>query len=131
MKWKVRAPEGVEAVVLASAVYAGHWLTEAREFSSRLARVLATRPIWLFSSGPTGDPSSFAEDAVDVATVLAATGALDHRTFAGRIDKIRLSFGERAIAKALHAVVGDFSDWDAIADWTRSIETTLWTTGKG
>ena len=127
----MRAPEGVEAVVLASAVYAGHWLKEAREFSSRLAPVLATRPIWLFSSGPTGDPSSFAQDAVDVATVLAATGALDHRTLAGRIDKDRLSFGERVIAKALHAAVGDFPGWDAIADWTRSIETTLWTTDKG
>ena len=59
--------------MLASAVYTGHWLKEAREFSSRLAPVLATRPVWLFSSGPTGDPSSFAQDAVDVATALAAT----------------------------------------------------------
>ncbi|WP_407341669.1 flavodoxin domain-containing protein [Pengzhenrongella phosphoraccumulans] len=125
---QVRALDGVEAVVLGSAVYAGHWLKEAREFSTRLGPDLATRPVWLFSSGPIGDPPSPAEESVDVAAALAATGAKDHRTFAGRIDKERLSFGERAIVRALHAAVGDFRDWDAIADWTRSIETKLWTT---
>ncbi len=82
----------------------------------------------MFSSGPIGNPPSPAHDAVDVATALAATGALDHRTFAGRIDKERLWFGERAIVRALHAAVGDFGDWAAIADWTRSIGTTLWST---
>ena len=128
---QVRALDGVEAVVLGSAVYAGHRLKEAPELSSRLAPALATRPVWLFSSGPIGDPPSLAEDAVDVATALAATGALDHRTFAGRIDKDRLAFGEHAIVKAPYAAVGDFRDWDAIADWIRSIETMRWTTGKG
>jgi menaquinone-dependent protoporphyrinogen oxidase len=121
----VRALDGVEAVVLGSAVYAGHWLKEAREFSMRLAPDLATRPVWLFSSGPIGNPASPAEDSVDAAVALETTGAREHRTFAGRIDKDRLSFGERAIVRALHAAVGDFRDWDEIARWTRSIEAGL------
>jgi len=121
----VRALDGVEVVVLGSAVYAGHWLKEAREFSTRLAPDLATRPVWLFSSGPIGNPATPAEESVDAAVALEATGAREHRTFAGRIDKEKLSFGERAIVRALHAAVGDFRDWDEIAEWTRSIEASL------
>ena len=60
----VLAPEQVDtvndydAVVLGSAVYAGHWLKPARELVDRTGDVLAARPVWLFSSGPVGDPPS-------------------------------------------------------------------------
>ncbi|RYV52925.1 flavodoxin domain-containing protein [Pengzhenrongella frigida] len=117
--------EGVDVVVLGSAVYAGHWLKEARDFTARLAPELAVRPVWLFSSGPIGDPLTPAEDAIDAAHALEVTGARDHRTFAGRIDKEKLSFGERALVRALRAAVGDFRDWDEIAAWSRSIEINL------
>ena len=46
-----------ESFVLGSAVYAGHWLEQARRFVEAHEDELADRPTWLFSSGPIGDPS--------------------------------------------------------------------------
>jgi menaquinone-dependent protoporphyrinogen oxidase len=66
---------GFDTVVLGSAVYMGHWLAPARDLAERLAREAAGRPVWLFSSGPLGDPPKPAQDAVDVAPLLASTGA--------------------------------------------------------
>ena len=57
---EIHAPDAVDdvvpydAVVIGSAVYAGHWLEPARRFVDRHATALASRPTWLFSSGPIG-----------------------------------------------------------------------------
>ncbi len=48
--------DGFDAVVLGSAIYAGRWMKSMRELTDRLAGELAQRPVWLFSSGPIGDP---------------------------------------------------------------------------
>jgi len=53
---QIQAVDGFDAVVLGSAVYAGHWLKPARELVDRSRDALAARPVWLFSSGPIGDP---------------------------------------------------------------------------
>jgi menaquinone-dependent protoporphyrinogen oxidase len=54
---EVKGVDGYDAVVIGSAVYAGHWLKPARELVERHATTtLAGRPVWLFSSGPVGDP---------------------------------------------------------------------------
>jgi menaquinone-dependent protoporphyrinogen oxidase len=45
---------GYDAVVLGSAVCAGHWLAPAKELVDRAAGALAGKPVWLFSSGPVG-----------------------------------------------------------------------------
>ena len=44
-----------DAVVLGSAVYAGQWRKEAAAFLTDNEYQLAERPVWLFSSGPTGE----------------------------------------------------------------------------
>src|SRR5215218_9224350 len=72
-----------DAVVLGSAVYAGHWLKPASALVDRWGADLADRPVWLFSSGPIGDPPKPEEDPVDVAEILATTRAREHRVFAG------------------------------------------------
>lgn len=56
------AVDDYDAVVFGSAVYAGHWLSPAKEFVQRNALALADRPVWLFSSGPIGEPPKPAED---------------------------------------------------------------------
>jgi menaquinone-dependent protoporphyrinogen oxidase len=121
----VYAIDEYEAVVLGSAVYAGHWLKPARELAHRLGPALSTRPVWLFSSGPIGDPSKPEEDPVDVAEIIEATKARDHRLFAGKLATKRLSFGERAIVLALRAPEGDFRDWEAIRAWASEIADVL------
>jgi menaquinone-dependent protoporphyrinogen oxidase len=69
----VTSVDRYEAVVLGSAVYMGHWLEPARRLVMSQASALARRPVWLFSSGPVGDPPKPDEEPVDVATLVAAS----------------------------------------------------------
>jgi len=110
-----------EAVVLGSAVYAGHWVASARELADRIADSSPHPETWIFSSGPVGDPPMPEEDPVDVAPILGATSARDHRVFSGKIDKSKLNFGEKAILVAVRAAVGDFRDWTEIESWANEI----------
>ena len=80
----------------------------AQELVARCGDALAARPVWLFSSGPVGDPPKPEEDPVDVAEVLAATRAREHRVFAGKLVRKQLAFPERAIVSALRVPEGDF-----------------------
>ena len=123
---QVRSVEDYDTVVLGSAVYAGHWLEPARELAERHAGAMAARPVWLFSSGPVGDPPKPAEEeSVDVTGILEATGARDHRVFSGKLDKGTLGFAEKAIVLALRVAEGDFRDWEVIRVWAREIAAEL------
>jgi menaquinone-dependent protoporphyrinogen oxidase len=123
----VTEPEAVasvveyEAVILGSAVYAGHWMKPIKELVERFSDELAERPVWLFSSGPIGDPPRPEEDPVDVAPIMEATRARGHVVFAGRLDKSKLGFAERAMVAAFKAPEGDFRDWDEIRSWAEGI----------
>ncbi|MDI7252761.1 MAG: flavodoxin domain-containing protein, partial [Actinomycetota bacterium] len=46
---------GYGAVVLGSGVYYGRWLKSAVKFLKRWREELAKVPLWVFSSGPTGE----------------------------------------------------------------------------
>jgi menaquinone-dependent protoporphyrinogen oxidase len=122
---EVGSVEPYEAVVLGSAIYAGHWQKEAKELVERARDALAGRPVWLFSSGPIGDPPKPEEDPVDVAEIIQTTSAREHRVFPGKLVKKHLSFPEKAIVLALRAPEGDFRDWDAIRAWASGIADAL------
>jgi menaquinone-dependent protoporphyrinogen oxidase len=92
-----------------------------RELADRISGEVEGRPVWLFSSGPIGDPPKPEEDPVDVAAITEATGARDHFVIAGKLDKKVLNFGERAIVTALKAPEGDFRDWDQIREYAARI----------
>jgi menaquinone-dependent protoporphyrinogen oxidase len=118
----VKAIHDYDAVVLGSATYMGSWMDSATHFVARHGEDLALRPVWLFSSGPIGDPPHPTPDhAVDVGHVMEVTGAREHRLFGGRLDYHSLSFGERAVMLSVHAPEGDRRDWDAIAAWGHGI----------
>lgn len=124
---EVASVEPYDGVILGSGVYAGRWLSSAREFVDRELERLTARPVWLFSSGPVGDPAKPAADPVDVEAICRRTHALDHRVFAGKIDRQKLGFGERAIVLAVHAAEGDFRAWDDVTAWAAGIAATLTT----
>ena len=116
-----------DAFVIGSAVYAGHWLKEATAFVHGHRTVLATRPVWLFSSGPVGTVASKVEpvDPADVHELSTAVHAREHRTFAGALDRgavdgSDLGFAERFVAKRF-VPDGDFRDWPAIEAWADEI----------
>jgi menaquinone-dependent protoporphyrinogen oxidase len=117
--------EGFDAVVLGSAVYAGHWLESAKSLADRLGPDLARRPVYLFSTGPAADPLKPEGDPADAEPMLVATNAVAHEVFAGRIDRKRLGFGERAIVTALRVPDGDYRDRAAVEAWARQIVTEL------
>jgi menaquinone-dependent protoporphyrinogen oxidase len=106
-----------DAVVLGSAVYAGHWLSAAKDFVHRHESELRRRPVWLFSSGPLGDPPKPAGDPEEAPELLDRTRARGHRVFAGALDKGDLSLGERAVVRMVKAPYGDFRPWDDVAAW--------------
>ena len=118
---EVRDLSRYDVVVLGSAVYAGHWQKEAKELAERESSLLRHRPVWLFSSGPEGDPPTPQEGPVDVQDVVAATGAFEHHQFAGRIEREALSLPERALVKALRVAEGDDRDWNEIERWAAAI----------
>ena len=114
-------PAPFDAVLLGSAVYAGHWLDSARDYAATHADVLRSRPVWLFSSGPIGEPPFPPDEPYDVAPLVHLIGARGHTVFPGRLDKDRLSFGERAMVTAMRAPLGDFRDWDAVRAWATAV----------
>jgi menaquinone-dependent protoporphyrinogen oxidase len=118
---EVDSPGTYDAVVLGSAVYAGHWMSSAIELSARIAGTTPRPPVWLFSSGPIGDPPKPEVDPDDAAKVMEQTGARGHRLFAGKLDRAALGFAEKAIVVALRAPDGDFRDWAEIESWADEI----------
>jgi menaquinone-dependent protoporphyrinogen oxidase len=117
--------DGYDAVILGSAVYLGHWLTVARDFAVRFRDELAARPVWLFSSGPVGDPSerlawSLGREPADVAAIRRDVRPWDHRVFAGRLDPELLGL-PHASHLIFHGISGDFRDWDEITRWADDI----------
>lgn len=117
----VTSLDGVDAVVLGSGVYAGRWLRPATKLVERLKDGLQERPVYLFSSGPLGDPPKPETDPVDVASIMAATRAVEHRVFPGRLQRKGLGFAERAIVSALRAPEGDFRPRSAVEAWANEI----------
>lgn len=119
------SPDRYTAVVLGSAVYAGSWRDEARHWASAHAASLRDRAVWLFSSGPIGDPPFPPDEPHDVPPLLQVTGARGHHVFPGRLDKRLLTFPERAMVTAMRAPVGDFRDWAAVDAWAAHIAAAL------
>jgi menaquinone-dependent protoporphyrinogen oxidase len=132
---EVRTVDGYDAVIIGSAVYTGHWLDPAKDLVNRFGDGLAARPVWLFSSGPVGNPAgklaqAMGQDPVDLAAIRAATHARDHRMFAGKLDRRHLSRPQRAALLLFRGLGGDFRDWAAISGWANDIAAQLTPAGS-
>lgn len=123
---QVETVEEYDAVVLGSAVYAGHWLDPAQHLARRCRSARGPRDVWLFSSGPVGEPGStltaaMDRDPVELSEVQAATHAHEHRMFPGRLDPRSLNLLQRAAMRFFPRMAGDFRDWSEISAWARGI----------
>jgi menaquinone-dependent protoporphyrinogen oxidase len=142
-------PTGFDAYVIGSGVQIGSWHKEGIEYLERNESTLATRPVWLFSSGPLPG-SSMTSDATDLLSLSlgpqegpgsggrkkidalsAAIHPRDHRVFSGAFNpnvppksmQERLVRMMPAAKRVLPA--GDFRDWKAIEAWAREIAAEL------
>ena len=121
---------GYDAFVIGSAVYAGGWMKSAARFLRSNQDLLAGHPVWLFSSGPTGqgDPNEIMDGWTfpeDLKAVLEKIHPKDVILFHGKIDPDRLSATERMIIKSVKATVGDYRDWLVVRGWARRIDLDL------
>lgn len=127
---QVSNPSAYRAFVLGSAVYVGQWRKEAVEFLETNEKLLAERPVWFFSSGPTGegDPVElmkgfrFPEAQQAIADRVRPR---DIAFFHGELDPQKLNLPERLLVKGIKAPTGDFRDWPAITAWAEVIASAL------
>ncbi len=121
---------GYDAVILGSGVYAGGWLKTAADLLKKQEKVLATLPVWLFSSGPTGkgDPLELVKDWQFPEMLQPIADRINPRgisLFQGAMDLDKLNFAEKLIIKAMKGPLGDFRNWEAITAWAESIAASL------
>jgi menaquinone-dependent protoporphyrinogen oxidase len=110
-----------DAVLVGSAIYLGRWLKAARHFVAAHAGTLRGRPVWLFASGPVGEPLEPQLEPPELRAMTLACGAREHRLFAGRLRSADLQAGERVAVRAVHAEEGDYRDWEEISSWARQV----------
>ncbi len=127
----IRNLAAYEAVILGSAVYIGKWHKEAETFLRTNEKILAERPTWLFSSGPTGEgnPVELVEgwrlpDALK--PVADRIHPRDIAVFHGYINPEKVNFIEKWAVKSLvKKPFGDFRDWNSIVAWATGIADAL------
>lgn len=122
---RIGSVDGYDAVVIGSAVYFGQWLEEARWQVGSQLDALRSLPVWLFSSGPVGDPSVPKTEPADAIELAAAIGARDHVVFPGALHRELLATRERLAVGLVHAADGDFRDWAAMRAWADRIAAEL------
>ncbi len=120
--------EGYDAVVVGSAVYVGRWMEPATHLVERLQKQFRDRPVFLFSSGPAGDPPKPNSDPGDIETMRELTQALDHQVFPGRIARSEMGFGERVVITAQRVPDGDYRPRTEVESWARGIAERLTST---
>ena len=128
---RVRDLSPYGAVILGCAVYVGSWPNEAVTFFQAHERSLAVKPVWLFSSGPTGkgDPLAMLDGwrlPPAQQPVVDRIQPRDITVFHGNIDPDKVNAIEKwAVKSVVKKPFGDFRDWDTIVTWTNSIASAL------
>jgi menaquinone-dependent protoporphyrinogen oxidase len=129
-------PADYDAFIVGSAAYMFNWRKEARKFVRRNSDLLASRPTWLFSSGPLGTKTVDAEGK-DVLSGAEPKQFAEYRdqlhprgtqVFFGALDVSKLRGPDRMLSwmPANDALPeGDFRDWPAIEAWANGIANEL------
>lgn len=106
------------------------WRKAAVTLLKRYAEELAQKPVWLFSSGPTGDqdPLEATEGwrfLTNLQPIADAIQPRDIALFRGAIDEAKLGLLDKLMVKAAKAPFGDFRDWETIRAWAGEIAAAL------
>ena len=120
-----------QAVIMGSAIYIGKWQKEAESFLIANEKSLVSRPVWLFSSGPSGEgnPLELVEGALVPANLKPITDRIQPRDitiFHGNIDLNKINGLEKfAVKNVVKKPFGDYRDWNMIATWAGEIASAL------
>ena len=115
-----------DAVVIGSAVYMKRWRREARHLLHDHATELASKPFWIFSSGPFGETPDLAwAEPPKIVKEAERLGVREHVVFGGRLPPHPVGPIEKAMVRSTPDTVADLRDWDEIRTWARSIAAAL------
>lgn len=120
-------PSAYAGFVVGTSVYIGRARKETRRFLARHANLLASHPVWLFSSGPTDlneemDPRMDGFHApASIQTLVEQIQPREIRILAGAIDPVKMKGLERWIISKVGATVTDARDWAQITEWAETI----------
>jgi menaquinone-dependent protoporphyrinogen oxidase len=124
----VRDLERFDAVVLGSAVYMKRWRGDARHFLKKHRKALRLMPLWVFSSGPVGDPAQDNPEWGEppkLAEKIEELGGRDHVVFGGRVPSDPSNFMERTMLENTPRQYRDRRDWAEIRRWAHSVASDL------
>ena len=110
------------AVILGSALYMGHWDSDAVDYLKRQGPDLTDRPTWLFQSGPSGPAAENRPTPTPraVRRLCHKLGLAAPTTFGGNLDHDRAN-GRLARWVSDGDLAGDFRDWGQIRAWADDI----------
>jgi menaquinone-dependent protoporphyrinogen oxidase len=115
---------GVDAVIVAGALYANRWHRDARRFVRKNATALRGLPVWLVSSGPLDDSAEKRDipPTAQVARLMRRVGARGHATFGGRLEPDAKGFPASAMAKKR---AGDWRSPTHVRRWVTTVVSEL------
>jgi len=126
----VRDLAGYDAAVIGSAVYMGRWRGSAKRLVKHNERLLSERDVWLFSSGPVGEPPAEGDEKAYRFThprfalrEAERIGAHEHVVFGGRVPEE--GFLAKSMRESTPPELRDLRDWDEIARWAHGIAVAL------
>jgi menaquinone-dependent protoporphyrinogen oxidase len=127
---KVKGIGDYKGIIIGSAMYIGMWRKEVKNFVKNNEKDLAQKPVWIFTSGPTGkgDPVQKMSGWLypqGLKPVIENIKPRDIAVFHGNASVEKMSGMEKWIMKRVKSEIGDFRDWEMITKWAKGVAITL------
>lgn len=115
---------GYDAIIIGGPMYMGKVIGDVGKFVGRYRDSLSKLPVAAFTVGlapVSKDPAQVDNAMKMLRASISPLQPVAEAVFAGRVDPTKLSFIQRKMTEMAKSPVGDFRDWDAIAQWAREL----------